>query len=181
MARSATHIALLRGINVGGKHKLPMKLLAATFEAHGAREVKTYIQSGNVVFGASARAAKGLARGVSETLEAELGFAVPIVTRSAAQWSELVANNPFVDEASDPKQLHLALLDRKPSAAAVARLDPERSPGDRYVLRNDALYLFCPRGVARTKLTCAYFDRTLECVSTMRNWRTTQKLLALAF
>ncbi len=156
-----------------------MKSLVALFEELGAREVRTYIQSGNVIYGATTSEAKTLPLRAARAIEAEFGFAVPVVGRSLSQWRKILAANPWPEAVEEPKTLHLGLLDRKPSASAAAKLDPERSPGDRYVLKAGELYLLCPKGVARTKLTCAYFDKTLARVSTMRNWRTATKLLDL--
>lgn len=176
MAKASMHVALLRGINVGGKHRLPMKQLVTIVEGLGASEVRTYIQSGNVLYRAPTSLAKRLPGQIAEAIEAEFGFAVPVLARSARQFTTILAANPYVDEADDPKQLHVALIDPKPSKAARARLDPDRSPPDRYTLGTGHIYLYCPKGVARTKLTCDYFDRTLACTTTMRNWRTMTKL-----
>ncbi|NVB40865.1 DUF1697 domain-containing protein [Pseudenhygromyxa sp. WMMC2535] len=179
MAASKVHVALLRGINVGGKHKLPMKTLARIFADQGAEDVKTYIQSGNVVYRASAAAAKGMATAVAEAIADELGFEAPVTTRSLDQLRELIESNPFSKE-SDPTRLHVAFLAKRPTAAAVASLDPDRSPPDVYEVVGSEIYMHCPKGMARTKLSCAYFDSKLGTVSTMRNWRTTTKLLELA-
>jgi len=180
MAKASVHVALLRGINVGGKHRVPMKRLAAIFTELGAGEVQTYIQSGNVIYRATAAEAKTMPARAAAAIEAAFGFAVPVVGRSARQLATILAQNPYLDESDEPKQLHVALLDRKPTAAALARLDPDRSPPDRYTLVGRDIYLLCPKGLARTKLSCDYFDRTLERTSTMRNWRTMTKLVELS-
>ncbi len=173
-----TQVALLRGINVGGKNKLAMKDLVALFEAAGARDVRTHIQSGNVIFTASAAAARRAAKQVEAAL-ARRGLRSPVVLRSAAELAAAVANNPLARDA-DPASLHVAFLSKKPKAAAVAKLDPLRSPPDRFVVRGRDIYLCCPNGVARSKLTNDYFDRSLGVVSTLRNWRTLSKLIELS-
>lgn len=175
---SVTHIALLRGLNVGGKNKLPMKDLAALFSAAGASKVQTYIQSGNVVFQAADGAAMVGAR-VSQAILKQAGLRIPIVVRSSAELREALQHNPFL-ERWNPDALHLVFLADRPKPAAVAGLDPKRSPTDSFAVRGREVYLHCPGGYGNTKLTCAFFDAKLATVSTCRNWRTSQKLLELA-
>lgn len=173
------HLALLRGINVGGKNKLPMADLRGILESLGCEDVRTYIQSGNVVFRASSKARKGLEGRLSESIASTLGLTIPVLIRSAEEVEEAVARNPFQGPKFEPKHLHFGFLADRPTAAARKSLDPNRSPGDRFEVLDRCLYLHCPNGLARTKLTNAYFDRALGTVSTVRNWKTTQKLLEM--
>jgi uncharacterized protein (DUF1697 family) len=170
----------LRGINVGGKNKLPMATLAAMFAAEGATSVTTFIQSGNVVFDAPAKLLATIAARMTAQIEKKLALRVPLVLRSAAELREAVARNPFVAAGVDENELHLMFLADKPAAKLIAALDANRSPGDTFALVGRDLYLRLPNGVARTKLTNAYFDKALGTVSTMRNWRTVLKLCELA-
>ncbi len=174
-----THVALLRGINVGGKNLLPMKDLLALFTDAGASDVRTYIQSGNVVYAASAAVARKIPTLVGAAIEEQFGFAAPIQSRSAEELRQLVAANPLLG-AHDPAVLHVMFLAQAPTAKQITSLDPERSPGDSFVVRGREIYVACPNGVARTKLSNAWFDSKLATVSTGRNWRTTLKLLELA-
>ncbi len=176
---SSRHVALLRGINVGGHNRLAMAALRELFEAAGAREVATYIQSGNVVFGAPSKQAGTIAAQVGEALVGELGRPIPIVVRSAAAWAKIAAAHPFADAVPEAKLRMVAVCDRKPSAAKVAALDPERSPGDLLEVRGAEVYLAFPRGSARSKLDPAWLDRSLGVTSTWRNWPTVAKLAAL--
>lgn len=177
-AGGGAHVALLRGINVGGKNRLPMAALSAMFERAGGRDVRTYIQSGNVVFRAGARDAAQVGKRVSAAIERELGLRVPLVIRSAPELRAVAARNPFLG-AEDPARLHVAFLADLPRAAAGAALDPRRSPPDRFVLRGRELFLCCPDGIGRTRLTNDYLDRTLGTVSTVRNWKTVLALCEL--
>ncbi len=176
---SHTHIALLRGINVGGRNKLPMKILAAIFEDLGCRGVRTYIQSGNVVFDATPDLASEIPARVAEAIEERLGLNVPVVTRAAAELRAAADANPFLAEDLDPKTLALVFLADQPDPVRVARLDPDRSPPDRLAVVGREVYLHLPNGVARSKLTNAYLDSTLATVSTARNLRTVNKLLEM--
>ena len=174
---SGVHIALLRAINVGGTKKLLMAELRAMFEAAGCADVRTYIQSGNVVF----RGEPVLAARIPELIEAEIaetkGFQVPVVTRTAAELDAVVGSNPFLEAGADPAKLHVGFLAEAPSAARIAELDPDRSPSDAFEVRGREVYLHFPNGTARSKLTVDYFDRTLGTTITIRNWRTVRKLL----
>ncbi len=150
--------------------------LARIFHALGCEPVRTYIQSGNVIFGAPASLVARLPALVARALAEGHGLQSPVVLRSAAELRAAVDGNPF----PGAEGVHLAFLADRPGAAAVRRLDPKRSPGDRFAVRGRDIYLHLPNGAARTRLTNDYLDRALSTVSTVRNWNTVEKLLALA-
>ncbi len=170
-------VALLRGINVGGKHILPMAELRAVCQGLGWRDVVTYIQSGNVIFDAGGPEAS-LAAALSGALEARLGFAVPVVVRRATSLRATLAANPFGAEGAD--RGFIALLSSAPSAERVDKLDPNRSPPDRLVVVGSDVFLDLPNGAARTKLTVDWLERQLGGVATIRNLRTLAALAELA-
>ena len=180
MTKSGVHVALLRGINVGGKHVVPMKPLAELFTAAGCREVRTHIQSGNVVFAASATVARAVPARIGAAIEERWGFAAPVQTRTASELRAVVRANPFVERGDDPGTLAVLFLADAPGAKRLAALDPARSPGDSFATRAREVYLACPNGMARTKLTNAWFDAQLDTIGTFRNWRTTLALLEIA-
>jgi len=173
---SKRHVALLRGINVGGKNKLPMKDLVSIFEAVGCADVQTYIQSGNVIFGANAPKAKGVAAAVSDAIAAKLSLRVPVIQRDAKAFGDVVTRHPLMKRGADPATLFVMFLADRPKAVDVKRLDPDRSPGDTFVVTGREIYVSCPNGAARSKLTNDYFDRALGTISTTRNWRTCLRL-----
>ncbi len=167
---------------MGGRNRLPMARLVDIFESAGCERVRTYIQSGNVVFDAPAAVADHLPARVSALIREQLTLEVPIVARSASDFERIVAANPFIaaDADTDRTILHVGFLVGRPSSAQVSSLDPERSPPDECVAHDRELYLRCPNGLARTKFTSTYLDRTLGTTTTIRNWRTTRALLDLA-
>src|SRR5438093_8225279 len=114
------HAALLRGINVGGKNILPMKDLAEIFAKAGCRDVQTYIQSGNVVFDATAGVIKKLSPVIARAIADNFGYNVPVVVRSHEQLAAIVRVNPFLKAGEPEKTLHVAFLADMPSAATVA-------------------------------------------------------------
>jgi len=168
-------VALLRGINIGGRHLLPMKELAAIFTTAGCRDVRTWLQSGNVLFAAADASVAKLPAVIAKAISRRFGFDVPVVIRSSDDLRKVAKANPY-QTADD---LHVAFLADRPAAAAVAALDPDRSPGDTFTLRGREIYLRLPNGVARSRLTNAWFDAQLATVSTIRTWSTVVKLAAL--
>ena len=174
------HAALLRGINVGGKNMLPMKDLAAMFTNAGCASVSTYIQSGNVVFEASPALARRIPALIERAISDRFGYQVPVLTRTGAALRGIVRGNPFLEAGADIGTLHVAILADAPAAAKVKALDPDRSPPDEFAVRGREIYLQCPNGFARTRLTNAYFDSKLGTISTVRNWKTVEALLELA-
>jgi uncharacterized protein (DUF1697 family) len=168
------HLALLRGVNVGGARSLPMRELEEAFMAAGATAAATVIQSGNVVFASDRPEATCAA--AAAAVDAKLGFRPQIVLRSATAWRAMVDANPFVAAGVGPEGLHLACLAAEPSSSA-ARLDPQAFLPDEFVLAGADVYLRLPNGVAKANLTNARLDRVFGTVSTMRNWRTVLRLL----
>ena len=180
MPAGASHVALLRGVNLG-KRRLPMKELARIFEEAGAAGVRTYIQSGNVVYRASAARARRVPALVETAIAERFGFDAPVVTRTAAEMATIVRANPYAREAAaDPKSVHVGFLRDEPAASAVSALDPDRSPPDTFVVMGREIYFHFPNGLAKSKLTNPWFDSRLDTVSTMRNWRTVITLEEMA-
>jgi uncharacterized protein (DUF1697 family) len=174
---ASTHVALLRGVNVGGKNCVPMKDLAEIFAKAGCAEVRTYIQSGNVLFRATPAVAKVLAPRITEQIAKRFGFQIPLVLRTAEQLAAAIKNNPFREIPQEA--LHVYFLAGVPDAARAAQLDPGRSKPDAFIVQGSEIYLHLPNGMGRSKLTNAYFDSKLATTSTARSWRTILKLLEL--
>lgn len=179
MSTRGVYVGLLRGVNVGGRHLLPMKSLTDIVAGAGARNVRTYIQSGNVIFETGTALAARLPGLVSDAILAEHGFAAPVIVRSASELARIVRANPYVP-AENERELYVAFLADSPAADRIASLDPHRSPPDEFVVRGREIYLRYRRGAGNSRLTTAYFDSRLATTSTARNWNTTRKLLELA-
>ena len=172
------YVALLRGINVGGKNRLPMADLRVLFTTAGCGAVRTYIQSGNAVFEATDDLAEAVPEIVTQAIFERFGYETTVVMRSGEELRHVAASNPF-DTSGDPRFLHVAFLKDTPTAEAVSTLDPDRSPPDEFAVRGRDVYLRYPNGVARSKLTNDYLTSRLHTVSTMRNWRTVLRLLEM--
>ena len=174
-----THVALLRGINVGGKNKLPMAELAELFRAAGCAEVRTYIASGNVLFRASDRTAKRIPMLITKRIQEDFGLRVPVILRDEQELRQVRAKNPFLAKSADSDQLYVGFLADEAQARQVRALDPARSPGDEFLVRGREIYMRLSTGAAKTRLTNAWFDAQLGTTSTFRNWRTVGKLVLL--
>lgn len=166
-------VALLRGVNVGGRNPLPMAELRALVESLGFTEVVTLIQSGNVVFSAERSPTSGL---LESAIEERFGLTLPVIVRSGEELRRALAANPY--PAAEPGTLHLGFLAATPAAGDVAALEPDRYLPERFQLQGAELYLELPAGMGRSKLP-AYLERGLRVPVTLRNWATSMKLLAL--
>jgi uncharacterized protein (DUF1697 family) len=174
-----TYVVLLRGVNVGGARPLPMAGLRDALTAAGHRDVRTYVQSGNVVLSSRASAAS-----VTTTVHREIadvfGLDVPVVVRTAAELADVAAHNPFHRAGADPgRQLHVAFLAARPADRAVETLDPHRAAPEELHVRGREIYLWCPDGLGRSKVLTGV-ERALDTAITVRNWRTVTELLRLA-
>lgn len=173
------HIALFRGINVGGKNMLPMKELVRIAEENGYTGVKTYIQSGNIVFEATPATAARFARTVSAAIAKTHGFEPGIVVCSAEDFRRAADANPFPKAESAPKSLHLYFLASTPQKPDLPALDRIKAESESFRLIDDVFYLHAPDGVGRSKLA-AQAERLIGVAATARNWSTVTRLLEMA-
>ncbi len=181
--RTTTYVALLRGINVGGHRLIKMPELKRMFEAMGFDRVRTYIQSGNVVFAPveADEQAEALRRRIEAEIAARFGFPVTVVLRTAAELERVIAGCPFAADAlAEGESLYVALLADAPSPDAVERLRSSDSGSDEARVAGREVYLLYRRSMRDTPLTNAFLERTLGVAATTRNWRTMQTLAGMA-
>ncbi|MEM8906407.1 MAG: DUF1697 domain-containing protein [Bacteroidota bacterium] len=171
-------LAMLRGINVSGKNKLKMEALRALGVDLGFQNVQTYIQSGNMVFEASGILPSDLAQQIKSAILQVHGYDVPVMVKTQKELIEVVAQNPFLDRENE-KALHLTFLAAQPSAEQLASIETDRYLPDEWQAIGKSIYLFCPNGYGRTKLTNTFFERRLKMEATTRNWKTVNKLLEM--
>ena len=171
-------IGLLRAVNVGGR-KLTSAQLRAAAEGLGYTDVKTYVNSGNVVVVAP-HGAPATADALGAALTAEAGFDVPVVARTASAWHAVVAACPFSDEArDDPSHLVVVAWDG-PVAETAGAFDPARYGNERLVWARTELYAYYPDGIGRSRLTLSVLEKAAGRGGTARNWNTVLALDALA-
>lgn len=175
-----TYIALLRGINVGGKNLLPMKELSAMLGDLGAQNVKTYIQSGNAVFVWKGKDSTQLANQIRAEIKSRRGFDPHILLLELKDFERVIHQNPFPAEAeADPKALHAGFLAAAPKSPDLKTLESLKIDSERFRLIGRVFYLHAPEGVGRSKLA-AKSERLLGVPMTDRNWRTVLTLLKMA-
>ncbi|MCE1164269.1 MAG: DUF1697 domain-containing protein [Bacteroidetes bacterium] len=168
-----TYIAVLRGINVSGYNVIKMAELKNMFERMKYSGVRTYIQSGNVVFRAGNEAASGLARKISDMISETFGLSVPVLVLDSAALKEVVSGNPFLkDRKYDTKYMHVTMLPAVPEKTKIKELAGFNSGSDEIVFKGSNAYLYCPEGYGRTKLNNTFLEKKLGMTATTRNWRT---------
>jgi uncharacterized protein (DUF1697 family) len=174
------YVALVRGINLGARNRLAMADLRRVVEDAGGTEVQTYLQSGNAVFRSSAgrsKLASSLARGLRS-----LGLDVRVLVRTPKELAKLVDGNPFARPDRDPLTLHATFLAETPERVRVRQLTAAAggvAPDELRVV-GSAVYLHCPNGYGRSKLSNAFIEKQLAVAATTRNWRTVTALADLA-
>jgi uncharacterized protein (DUF1697 family) len=174
-----SYLALLRGINVGGKKKVPMKELRDLVEGSGFEDVSTFLQSGNLLLKAGSTGKEKLAAGLEASLKKTFGFDIAVMLRTQADLRRVLKGDPFGTKEADYGKVHVVFLEAPASPSAVKKLDPDRSPPDEFVVKRDHIYMRFPNGSGRSKLTLDYFERLLGTRGTARNLRTVTKALEL--
>ena len=171
-------IALLRGINVGGRNLLRMQELKSLLESLGCSDIKTYIQSGNVVFNHANSDNTSLSAAISSSIETEYGFLPNVLLLSASELQRAVTENPFADATFEPKTLHLWFLSDNPMNVDLASIEALKAESESFAQMERRFYLHAPEGIGRSKLA-AGVEKLLGVPATARNWRTVTKILDL--
>ncbi len=176
----STYIALLRAVNLAGRNAIAMARLRGMCADLGLSNVRTLLQSGNLVFKSRAGSDAALERRLETTTAAQLGVTTEFFVRSAREWASIVAANPFPERArSDPGHLLLVAFKDAVTEASVVRLREAISGRELVEASGRHAYVVYPDGVGRSRLTMALIERTLATRGTARNWSTVLKLLAL--
>jgi uncharacterized protein (DUF1697 family) len=175
------YIALLRGINVAGQKSIKMADLKNLFEAIGFKNVKTYVQSGNVVFDYEETDIIDLTNKIEEKINETYGFLVKTIILTKDELENIIINNPLVEESDiEVEKLHVTLLSDIPELIKVLSLDVKKEENEKYIIISRSVYLYCPNGYGRTKLTNNVFERKLKTTATTRNWKTMNCLLEMS-
>ncbi len=170
-------IALLRGINVSGQKLIRMAELRESLTKYGLQDVKTYIQSGNVIF-RSTLSAKVLEKRIHDSIQADFGFDIPILVREPHHIRTVIDSCPF-DQAKKEKS-YFTLLSKHPSQGDMESLAELNYPGEEIVLTPKCIYYYCATGIGKAKFTNNIVERKLKVRATTRNFKTMQKLLSLS-
>ncbi|MEJ2702394.1 MAG: DUF1697 domain-containing protein [Sedimentisphaerales bacterium] len=171
-----TYVALFRGINITGKNILPMKDLVKTLEGIGCEKVKTYIQSGNVVFQSKKGQPGRIAGEISSRILESRGFEPKVLLLGVSELQSAIENNPF--STANGKALHLFFLDSAPDKPDLEKLTAIKADSEEFKLHGKVFYLYAPDGFGRSKLA-AKVEQALGVPATARNWNTVTKLAAM--
>ncbi|GHF22651.1 MULTISPECIES: DUF1697 domain-containing protein [Streptomyces] len=175
-----TFVALLRGINVGGKKRVPMQTLRDLLTGMGCGSVRTHLNSGNAVFTHPDAGAEALAAGLEQAIERELGISVACLVREAGEVRRIVDGNPFAGQEVDPARFLVLFLSGPADPATVADLDPAAYVPEEFALGERAVYLHCAAGIRDSKLAKQLTERRLGTTVTGRNWNTVTRLADMA-
>ena len=175
-------IALLRGINVGGKRKILMADLKLLFNNIGFTNTQTYIQSGNVIFNALNKLTNiEIADKIEKGILSKYGFVVPVIVRTVAELEQTIKNNLFYQEEKIAlNQLYLTFLKEKPLEENSLKVGLYNSPSDKFVIKGKDIFIFCEGKYHQSKLTNNFFESKLKISGTTRNWKTVLKLFELS-
>jgi len=171
-----SYVALLRGINVGAHNRVPMADVRSLMTRLGYSDVRTHLQSGNVVFRGPDAPVAEVERAIADRLEADLGLPVAVLARTDEEFREVVADNPVVGE--DPARLMVLFL-AEPAGHKLADIDPARYAPEVFAVRPAEIYVYCAIGVLESALLKLFSDRRLGCAVTARNWRTVTRIAEL--
>jgi len=172
-------IALLRGINLGSRNRIAMPTLRELLTQAGFEDVRTYLQSGNVVLSSGATS-KRLARELEKLIGERFDLQIAVVVRTRAELAKVVKRNPLAEVATNPKRYQVSFLERKLAPAVVRKLEAAVTPPEELVISGLQVYAWHPEGVARSRLWTMLAGRDLGVTATARNWTTVTKLLELA-
>jgi len=170
-------VALLRGINLASRNRVPMAQLRQVFAETGAERVRTYIASGNVLFTSRRSGRAALAKALEQAVEERFGVAARVILRTFDEIQDVAGSHPF---GADASRTQVAFLDGTPSATKVKALESLEVAPDRVHVAGSEAYLYYPNGVQGARLSGALVEKELGVAATVRNWRTVTKLAELA-
>ncbi|OEC84572.1 MULTISPECIES: DUF1697 domain-containing protein [Methanobacterium] len=174
------YIALLRGINIGRSKRIKMADLVKALESLGFKNIKTYLQSGNVIFEHDSSDIMEIKGNIERKISETFSFSVDVIIRTKNELENIVKGNLFIKKPDiELDKLHVTFLFDVPDRKAVLNLDINKAENEQFEIIGREVYLYCPNGYARTKLKNDMFEKKLNTTATTRNWKTTNKLLEL--
>lgn len=176
-----TYIALLRGINVSGQKLIKMDSLKAMFEAMSFRHVRTYIQSGNVIFESDERDHKRLVKLIEEEIARVFGFDVAVILRTKEELEDVIGHNPFAPEQlADGEKIYVSLLSQEPASEAVGQLQAYSNDIDEYRILGREVYILCRKSYGKSQFSNNFLEKKLRVSATTRNWESVNKIAEIA-
>jgi len=173
-----TCISMLRGVNVGGHKRISMEQLKACYESLGFNGARTYVQSGNVVFEHETSDPSDIVDRIQGAIKRNLGLDVRVIIRTREEMLSVIKNSPF--KGLDQSKVHVTFLSEKPSSFPLKEIDAVKGGAERFSVSGREVYLFCPNGYGKTKLSNQFLEKKTKVYATTRNWRTVNALYFLA-
>lgn len=174
-------IAILRGINVGGKRKILMTDLKSMFENMKFSNVNTYIQSGNVFFEVKKDIGNSeVAKKIEEAIEDKFGFDVPVIVKTPKEIEKAINRNPFYKDGVDIVHLHLTFINEEPTKENQEKTESYNCEPDKFEIKERDVFIYCEGKYHQSKLTNNFFEKKLKVKATTRNWKTVLKLYELS-
>jgi len=172
-----TYISILRGINVSGHRMIKMDALKKMCVDLNFSNVKTFIQSGNIIFQSKTKGTEKISITIKTSIEKLFGFDVPVITLTQTELESIINSNPFSkDKTKDPAFFHITLLSDEPELQNIELLQQVDLKNDRYEVIDKTIYLYCPDSYSNSKLTNTFLEKKLKVTATTRNWKTTNEL-----
>lgn len=173
-------VSMLRGINVGGQKQIRMQTLRGIYEELGFTRVRSYVQSGNVIFESMEQDPSFLMKQIESRIELKCGFPVPVFIRQVHELGRILTGNPFIiDRNEDTSKLHVTFLYQAPPDTVWSKLVTPSDAPDEFAQGEMAIYLYCPNGYGKTRLSNSFFEQKLGVLVTTRNWNTVNALYDL--
>lgn len=175
-----TYIAILRGVNVSGHNKMPMKELKELLEGLGYSNITTYIQSGNAVFQYKKTNEEKLAAQIKEGIKTKFGYDVPVLVRTVDEMRAAIDNNTFLKQKDiDAEKLHITFLAHEPERENINKANTYNYEPDRFIISGREVYVYCPNGYGNTKINNTFFESKLKVQATTRNLKTVRELIKM--
>jgi uncharacterized protein (DUF1697 family) len=176
-----TYISILRGINVSGQKLIKMDDLRKLCEKLGFSDVTTYVQSGNVFFKGDDFELSDLEQKISQQIQKDFGFEVPVIVLTIDKLGQTIDNNPFLNDPNkEHSHLHVTFLSSQPDSYEKETIESKKQNKEEISFSENVIYLYCPNGYGRTKLNNNFLESKLKVVATTRNWKTTNELFKIA-
>jgi uncharacterized protein (DUF1697 family) len=176
-----TYIALLRGINVSGHRMIKMDELKKILGELNYTNIRTYIQSGNIIFESENKEPASLEKQIEEKILNHFDFQVPVAIRTRSELDNIYNNNPFLGKRSEPTdKLHVTFFPEQPDKEQLNKIEGLLFLPDEFIASGREVYLLCPNGYGQTKLTNQFFENKLKLTATTRNWKTIETLLQMS-
>lgn len=173
------YVGIIRGINVGGHNSVNMKILREAMEKNKFQDVRTYIQSGNLVFCSTAKSIEAIESSLSKLLTDHFHVNVPVLVRDEKEWARTVKRNPFLKETDDLTKLLVTFLSTKPSPADVKKVMQLSFPHDAFAIDGKDIYLHCKEGYGKCDIPNMFFEKHFKVTGTTRNWRTVLEISSM--